>query len=181
MEDKNMIKSLKKNDEYALEELIKKYTGYVSTVIANQLGSFAETGVIEELTSDVFLALWQNRHKLSTYHLRGWLGTTARNKARDFLRSAELPYETLDDDYSLTFDDNSYGMLESREQSKIIKNALNSMDISDREIIVRYYYYNQKIRQIAAEINANADTIKSRLRRARLKLKSILEEGGYFS
>ena len=70
MEDKKAIKLLKRNDEQALETVIKAYTGYVSSVIANQLGSFCDLSVVEELAADTFAALWQSRMKLSTAHLR---------------------------------------------------------------------------------------------------------------
>lgn len=181
MEDKQFIKLLKRDDERALEIIIKKYTGYVSAVIENQLGGLSAQETIEELASDVFLALWQNRLKLSTYHLRGWLGATARNRARSFLRTAGLFYESYDDNYILLLDDTSFSALERHEQSDVIENALGLMEIADREILIRYYYYNQNVMQISKEMKMNVETVKSKLRRGRMKLKSILEQGGFFS
>ena len=46
-------------------------------MIGNQLGSFAAGEDIEELASDVFVALWQAGRTLQTEHLRGWLGRRA--------------------------------------------------------------------------------------------------------
>ena len=50
----------------------------------------------------------------------------------------------------------------------------------DREIFLRYYYYDQKISEIADEMDMNAETVKSRLRRGREKLKSLIEEGDFY-
>ena len=180
MEDKMLVKRLKKNDETVLEVIVRSYNAYVCTVIANQLGGLADTETVEELASDAFFALWQNRCALRTGHLRGWLGTTARNKARSYLRKKSLPCEPLDDYYLLTADDHTAARLEKREQSKAVEKALLQMEPANREIVIRFYYYNQKLRQIAEEMNLNPETVKSRLKRGRAKLKSILEQGGYF-
>lgn len=136
---------------------------------------------MEELTADVFFALWQNRFKLSTFHLRGWLGATARNKAKGYLRAAAFPCESFEEDCILCADNNLFDSLEKREQSKIIKKALSKMKPQESEIIIRYYYYNQKVHKIAEEMELNLETAKSRLQRGRMKLKCILEQGGYFS
>ena len=49
----------------------------------------------------------------------------------------------------------------------------------DREIFLRYYYYEQKIAEIADEMAMNAGTVKSRLRRGREKLRQTLEKGDF--
>lgn len=181
MEDKKLIKKLKRNDEDALERIIRLYTGYVSTVIANQLGGFSDTEAIEELTSDVFFALWRSRLKLSSYHLRGWLGTTARNKAKNYLRTSAEPCEALDEDYILFSEDNLFMSLERQEQHIAINRALSYLRPEESEVIIRYYYYNQTVSQIAEEAKMNRETAKSRLQRGRAKLKTALEKGGYLS
>ena len=49
----------------------------------------------------------------------------------------------------------------------------------EREIIVRYYYYSQNTAKIAEVMNLNINTVKSKLRRARDKIKTKLIERGY--
>lgn len=70
MDDQRLVKRLRSGDESVLSEIIFKYNRYVSTVIANQLRDFKNTLVIEELASDVFFELWQNRDRLTTSHLK---------------------------------------------------------------------------------------------------------------
>ena len=51
------------------------------------------------------------------------------------------------------------------------------MEPTDREIFLRFYFYCQKISQIAAAMELKENTVKSRLSRGREKLKaSLLEE-----
>lgn len=75
------------------------------------------------------------------------------------------------------------GLLEQREQAAAVQRALLAMEDTDREIFLRYYYYYQKISQIAAAMDMKESTVKSRLSRGREKLKASLlaeeaHEGG---
>ena len=180
MEEKKLVKLLKRGDEKALELIIEKYTGYVSTVIANQLGGFSDMPAIEELTSDVFFELWRRRLELVTFHLRGWLGTTARNKAKNYARLQNIVCENFDEDCIDFSDDSLFDKLEQAEKRNVLISALALMKAEEREVIVRYYYYNQSTAVISKEIKAKKETVKSRLKRSREKLKSILSKGGYF-
>ena len=49
----------------------------------------------------------------------------------------------------------------------------------DREILIRYYYYEQTVSQIARETDINIETVKSKLRRTREKIKAKLIERSY--
>lgn len=178
MEDKKLINQLKKNNEEALKNIIEKYNGYVCTIISNQLG-FNSTELTEELACDTFFSLWQNKNKISTYHLRGYIAMIARNNAKSYLRKTKNIPISFDENYMFNVEDNTHKILEKKEQKKLIKKALSKMDKIDKEIFIRYYYYNQKTKQIGADMCLNQQTIKSRLMRGRKKLKDILERGGY--
>lgn len=178
IEDKQIIKLLRKNRTDALEYAIERYTPYVSTVAANQLDSFARPEDIEEITSDVFLALWHQRYKLTTTHLRGFLGATSRNKTRMFLRSqGEIPVS--DDDVILVGGDNTESLTLENEKTKIICSAILALGWPDKEVFLRYYYYSQTTSEIADEMSLNVEAVKSKLRRGRAKLKEILRQGDY--
>lgn len=73
MNDKKQIKLMQRGDEKALESIILTYTNYVGTIIANQLGSFCDCQTVEELASDVFFSLWQNRNTLTKNNIKSWL------------------------------------------------------------------------------------------------------------
>ena len=45
--------------------------------------------------------------------------------------------------------------------------------------MIRYYYYDQTVAQIAAEMKMNLETVKSKLRRTREKIKTKLIERSY--
>ena len=58
------IRRLKQDDETALCEIIRKYTGYVYTILRNFSHGTLPQEDLEELTADVFLRLWNNRNRL---------------------------------------------------------------------------------------------------------------------
>ena len=85
MTEEQLTKALRRGDLPALEELLDRYTPYVSSVIARILrGRQAD---VEELTADVFLAAWDNRDKLRPGQVKGYLGAIARNRAFNLLRA----------------------------------------------------------------------------------------------
>ena len=175
-DDKTILRGMKREDPAALEAAIRQYGGYVSAVVGNQLGGFAAGEDLEELVSDVFVALWQAAGTLKTEHLRGWLGRVARNQAISFLRRQRLQLIS-DEDYLLVDDKDAQKLLEAQERSALLTAALDKLTPGDRELFLRRYYYNQTAEQIAREKDMNAGTVRSRLARGRQVLKAELQKG----
>ena len=112
---------------------MRQYSGYVTAVIGNQLGPCAAAEDIEELASDVFVALWRAPQPLRTEHLRGWLGKVARNQAISFLRRQHLQL-VRDEDCILIDDRDAQKLLEAKERSALLNAALAALTSEDREI-----------------------------------------------
>ena len=175
-DDKTILRRLKRGDAAALEAAVRQYSGYVSAVIGNQLGPCAAAEDIEELASDVFVALWRASQSLRTEHLRGWLGRVARNQAISFLRKQRLQL-VPDEDYLLVDERDAQKLLEAQERSALLTAALDKLTPGDRELFLRRYYYNQTAEQIAREKDMNPSTVRSRLLRGRQALRTELQKG----
>ncbi len=171
MNDKEILERLWGGDAEGLRLLMRKYGAYVSTIAWNILGSSMAIEDAEEVVSDVFLAAWRHREKLRENKVKAWLGTVARNKARNKLRDArfELPLEAdvLEAEADPT--------LEERERDALVRHAVDSLEEPDREIFLRHYFYIEKVAHIAAGMGMSESAVKSRLSRGREKLKAILE------
>lgn len=176
MTEEELIKNLKKSNTVALEELIRRYTRYVSSIIARILGGSLDD--CDELTSDVFLAAWNNRDKLQEGKLKGYLGAIARNRAFDLLKSRQetLP---LEDNIILVEEQSQRNEAEKLDTSMLLQKALSLLDKQQRELFVRHYYYGQTIGEAAQEMGLNLSTAKTWLCRGREKLKEILTKEGY--
>ena len=173
MTEAKALRQLQQGSTDALKWFINKYTPYVSTIIYNIIGSAMSSSDVEEVASDVFFALWENADKVNSGTVRGYLGSIARNKAKNKFResSNELP---LDEELYISEDLPLEEKYLENELQTIVKQEVYTMTEPDREILLRYYYYYQPIPRIAREMNMTATNIKVRLHRARNTLKSTL-------
>ena len=176
MTERELILALKKGNVHALEELIDRYGRYVASVLSRILSGRRQD--CEELTEDVFLAAWENRHKLREDKLKGYLGAIARNKAFNRLRDLqeELP---LEDDVLFEDSDLPYDIAEQKDTARLIERALSQLEPKQRELFVRHYWYGQTVKEAAQEMQINFSTAKTWLARGREQLKSILIKEGY--
>ena len=176
MTEDEIINALKKDSTSALEELIRRYTGYVSSIIRRILSGCRQD--CEELTCEVFLVVWNSRDKLQEGKLKGFLGSVARNKAFQRLRSW---HETLPLEESIIVieEESVEDTALKRDDALLLEKALSMLDKQQRELFVRHYYYGQTVKEAAEAMQVNPSTAKSWLARGREKLKEILEKEGY--
>lgn len=173
-----LAERLRNKDEKALEEIIKIYSPLAAAIIYNiSKGSLTKED-IEEICSDVFVTLWKNTDKVSDEKLKGYICCIAKTRALNKLSSVRNNIISIDeydieDDFSIT----------DHTETKDIHNELREIisDISepDKEILIRYYYYCQTTSKISAAMNINQETVKTKLKRTRSKIKAILTERGY--
>lgn len=179
MNDTKLIRALQRSHRDALNKAITQYSGYVASVARNVLGMQATQEDLEEIVSDVFLALWRAAgHLDETRPLKGYLAAIARNAAVDRLRRLR-PADPLPEDDLLTADETQQPETETlrREQAETLRRLLLEMPSDDREIFIRFYYYRQAVHEIAALLGMNESTVKARLARGRAKLrKRLIEE-----
>lgn len=173
MTEANALRQLQKGSSEALKWFINKYTPYVSTVIYHIIGSTMSSADVEEVASDVFFALWENADKVNSGAVRGYLGSIARNKAKNKFREAGFTLP-LEDDLYISEDLPLEDQYMEEELQRIVRGEVLAMRKPDREILLRYYYYCQSIDLIAQEMGMTAANIKVRLHRARNALRNIL-------
>lgn len=176
MDEKVLLKMLKHKSEKALEETIEKYTAYVTSIIREILNSKATAEDIEEVVADTFIALWNAAERIDYVHyssLKAYIGMIARNKAKDYLKmhkniNVEL-YEN-----AILIDDGIEKEMIQKEQQRYIQNLLGKLKGEDQKIFLLHYYQYKKIEEIASIMNMNPQTVKTRLRRGRETLRTLL-------
>ena len=139
--------------------------GYVYVIIKNSKYGFNNED-IEEIASDVFLAIWQSRNKLEI-----------NKEITPYIAGITLNIEVFEKSIHENID--IHNKAEKDEQSRIIIEELLKMKEEDRRIFTNYYYYSKKIKEISKELNISEIKVKSRLSRIRKKLKKELEKRGY--
>ena len=148
-----------------MERAIDRFTPYVSAVVVRVLAGRGAREDVEELTADVFLALWAHAGELNPEQgLRPWLGAVARNRAADWLRTHKEAAPQAE--------------AERREWAARLWDAVEGLDEPDRTLFLRYYYYGDKLKDIARALGLTQTAAKQRLFRGRKALRDTLTKGG---
>ena len=179
MEEREALKRLKHREEDALAWFIDRYAAYVSTIVSNILGPAAASADLEAIASDVFFAFWTHAKEIRPGKAKAYLGSIARNKARESTRKTGREL-SLEDDMLVISSGTPERELEKREQAAYIRKAVLALREPEREIFLRYYYFYQPVSTIAEEMGLEPANVKTKLFRGRKKLKEVLEKGGYF-
>ena len=173
-----LLSRLKKGDSRALNTIIAQYGPYVQTIAANITIPPLQPEDVEEVASDVFLALWNHAEEVEAGKLKAWLAAVTRNTAKNKLRSLHLTLPLEEDFFILDVPDVEEALLE-QELQRLTREAVGTLPEPEREVFVRHYFLYQKTAEIAQALDLNASTVRSKLMRGREKLKEYLNERGY--
>ena len=105
----------------------------------------------------------------------GWFNRVIANRALDLVRK-ESRHHGVDID-SIVVHDTAASPMETllrKERSSEILEAVMSLDIQLRTVIVLYYFQDMKIDEIAGVLQTNEGTVKTRLHRARVRLSNLV-------
>ena len=170
MADESMLLlRLRNREKNSINEAIEIYTPYLSTVIYNMVGNGLPKEDVEEIVSDVFVMLWKNAEyiDLSKGTLRSYIAASARNFALKRLNKKK-DYTSLDD-IELPTEDNY-----EDANANSVWDAVMSLGEPDNEIFVRFYKFDERLKDISKATGLNISTIKTKLARGKRKLKRIL-------
>lgn len=174
-----LIQRLKKHDEAAFEEVMNKYLPLISNIVYNIGRDRLSKEDMEETISDIFVILWNNTDKIIEGKLQGYLCRIARTKALDRLSKHKKP-QTLDiEELEIQSDFSMEVTAEIDDVTEILHELIDELHEPDREVMLRYYYYQQTAPMIAKILRMNKETVNSKLRRNKEKLRLKLKERGY--
>lgn len=172
VDEAQLLLQLRTRDSHSIDRAIDSYTPYLSTVLYNAVGSALPKEDLEEILADVFLALWNHADSidLSKGTLRSYLAASARNAAFTRLRKQHdciVPNEV---------EPISADFTQSHSDKDLLWQSVMALGEPDNEIFVRYYKYNETLREIAKATGLNLSTIKTKLSRGKRKLKKMLQD-----
>lgn len=114
-----------------------------------------------------------------------WVCTIATNIAKSKLISTKKEILIDDDkkiitlidikDFKLTED-----IVEEKEMQKYILNIISNLDENHKQVIIMYYYLGLSYEEISSLLGINIGTVRSRLSRAKEKLKNRIPHN-YFN
>lgn len=145
--------------------IMKEFGDMVLRICFVRLRNFADA---QDAFQEVFLKLYRAKTKPEPSFLKPWLIKTACNTCISQLRSRKI-FVPLSED--IPADEEFY--------DRTVLSAVLSLSKTDRLLVYLFYYENLKTAEISAATGIKDATVRTRLRRARLALKEILQEDFY--
>ncbi len=176
-EDAQLVNRCLEGDESAFTALVKKYQKSVHALAWRKVGDFHTA---EELTQDTFLKVYQKLATLKNPNqFAGWLYVTANRVCIAWYRKQKPQMESLENTSEEEIDGSSYRSYEDeqRENASVeyrrgfIKNLLEQLPESERTVVTLHYLGEMTCKAIGEFLGVSQNTVKSRLQRARNRLK----------
>ena len=161
-------------DEGALTALVDRYQRRVYALIARMLVGRASQ--VEDLAQEVFVKVLIGLPRFDPRgpaKLSSWILTVATRACLDVLKSKRPPVEELPE--SLPSPSDPEGETAQRQMGRRVEAAMARLPEDMRAVIVLRAYHDFDYDEIAAALGVEVGTVKSRLGRARVALKEVLE------
>ena len=128
----------------------------------------------EDIVQDVFIKFYNSNYE-ERGQLQAYLRKLTVNRAKDYVKSWSYKRLLLQDAVTTGFKRHRDHLVVLEEKSTIGE-AILSLPIHYREMIILYYFEELTTPQIAELLLESESTVRTRLRRAREKLKPMLED-----
>ncbi|HTO30451.1 MAG TPA: sigma-70 family RNA polymerase sigma factor [Pararhizobium sp.] len=165
-------------DKAAFAELFDFFAPRLKSFLMRQNASVTEA---EELVQEVMVVLWQKAdlYDPEKSSLSTWLFRIARNRRIDASRRRRS--DELDANEPLLLpsappapDD----VLENQDREQIVRAALATLPAEQVTLIRMAFFFGQSHSEISAATGLPLGTVKSRIRLAFAKLRTLLEQNG---
>lgn len=139
-----------------------------------------DVGDAEDVVQEAFLSAWRfsrsyDGQKGST---KTWLLAMVRNRSIDLLRSRRRrPVSTLDEGADLVGVEDPAGDAMSRVEGQIACKAVAALPEPQRRVVEMIYFEGMSHNDVAQLLSTPVGTIKSRMRLALHRLRTVLADG----
>ncbi|WP_107943534.1 RNA polymerase sigma factor [Metasolibacillus sp. FSL H7-0170] len=148
-----------------IHDIVQTYSDTLIRIAVQQTKSMSEA---EDIVQEVYMTLMRQTKSFNHEgHLKAWLIKVTFNKCKDYFKSSRVK-KTVPITEEMTF---------IAKEEQMVLPEIFELDPKDRVIVYLHYYEGYTTTEIADLLEMKANTVGSKLRRARLKLKMILDEG----
>jgi RNA polymerase sigma-70 factor, ECF subfamily len=167
--DGELVAAMAAGDRAALERLYRRHAAWIGGRLAR---SSSSRDLVEEALQDAFLAAWRSAH---TFGGRGevtaWLWGIARRRLISLGRKrTDIPPELLSPG-APGVDEVVLG----RVDAALVRAAMERLPEEQRSAIEAVVFAERPVVEAAAQLGIPVGTLKSRLHRARLRIRAEIE------
>lgn len=167
-----LLRAAGRGDEAAFADF---YDAVSATVYGVVLRVVRDPGMAQDVTQEVFVELWRlaPRFEPGRGSARSWASTIAHRRAVDRVRSeqAHRDREAADASRSAVTEAGPNDVLETAEEHRAVREALDGLSQTQREAITLAYYGGHTYREVAALLDVPEGTVKTRIRDGLIKLR----------
>ena len=175
--DAEIIRRILDGNDTAFTELVNKYQRTVHALVWRKIEDFH---IAEELTQDIFLKVYQKLNTLKKPHcFASWLYVIASRRCTAWLRKKRMLTQPIENTTDSESEKSKYSKYVTEEneriaieaQREIVRKLLAMLPESERTVITLRYFSDMSSAEIGAFLGVSANTVRSRLRRARNRLQ----------
>ncbi len=175
--DSKLIQRTLDGDQTAFTALVEKYQKGIHTLAWRKIGDFH---IAQEITQDAFLRAYQRLRTLKDHSLfPGWVYVIASHLCTEWHRKKKLPTQSLETTDVAEIDQVSHSqyIAEKRDtetaeaRREVVQKLLQRLPESERTVMALHYLGEMTCETISKMLGVSPNTIKSRLNRARNRLK----------
>ncbi|WP_153722726.1 sigma-70 family RNA polymerase sigma factor [Sporosarcina cascadiensis] len=157
-----------------IEKVLEEYGDYLLRVAYLYV---KDENTAEDIVQDVLLKFYQNETQFKGQSsLKTYLVRMTVNRSHDYLRSWKSKGFILMEKLRITSPRQTpEEQMIHTEENRVLVNALFSMTLIYREVLVLYYYEELSTVEIAEMLGCPEATVRTRLQRARRQLKKRLQ------
>lgn len=127
----------------------------------------------EDIVQEVFINYWVKSEQFQAQSsLKTYLTRMAINRCKDYLKSWRYRTQTLTNVFTEIIRPKNQLIL--KDEQLIVAEAVLSLPIKFREVIILYYFKELTIQNISTTLHISESTIKYRLKKAKERLKEML-------
>jgi RNA polymerase sigma-70 factor (ECF subfamily) len=182
-EDDDLVRAAQAGDLEAFNLLVMRHERPVFNVALRLL---RDVGLAEDATQDTFIRAWQNIGVFQTGSVRSWLYKIATNRAYDMLRASarrpagSLEAEMVEIEPTWTTSGTAPELPDAhalrRELSIYLERALTALPEDQRMVVMLVDVQGLDYHEVANALDIALGTVKSRLSRARAKIRQSLAD-----
>lgn len=162
-------------NDYELEELMRTYG---NDVLRTAYMYVKDLHIAEDIFQDVFIKVNNHLHTFQgNSSIKTWILRITINTCKDYLKSAYhrkiVPMEEFIEDSIVS--ESEFDAIEREETIHTVKDAVMALPEHYRSVILCVYYEELSMEEAAKVLELPVGTVKSRLARAKEKLKEFME------
>lgn len=161
------LKNRQTTREREIVRVVETYSDMLMRIALNRMNSIAEA---EDVVQSTFERLVKRAPRFeSREHEKAWLIKTAIRICIDEARKKSRTDVPLNEEIAAAYSEESFELLDTVRQ----------LPEKDRDAVYLYYYEEYTTVEIAKLLGEREGTVRSRLSRARKKLKALMEGDAY--